>query len=292
MKKRTRELPTPRADVRGRHLVLAILILATLAFAAVLIRSWFVQVTQLVTCQTTFGQLEERNGYIEIQLERQHPTESYFEGVIFMVSVNRKDAGLSTVSVTRSAQGGYGASQNDVRMIWDPQWQALRSLTPTRLDFVTLSGSHRYFPWDSALFKFSLALSPSLDYKALRVVNRLPGFILDCSNISALRSPGGETLQIAFSLSRNPLVQLAVYVFATATLIFIPLVTLWGKTEGLAVSVASYFFSIWSLRGVLSGEIKTFPTLFDCWLLTVCMLMITALIWRVLTGMEKTRQDA
>jgi len=62
------------------------------------------------------------------------------------------------------------------------------------------------------------------------------------------------------------------------------------ETAALAAAVASYFFSAFSLRTMIGDQIKTFPTLFDCWILTVCMGMVVSLLW-IITRRSNTTRD-
>jgi hypothetical protein len=264
------------------HLALILLSLLTLAFFAFLLRAWFIHTQQPVLCQLHFGQLDDRNGYLEIQLTRQHPVEPYFEGQFFLVSVDPQDAAVSSVRVTRSAEKTYGRSEIKIPMVWDQEWNALRAVSPQRFDLITMERSHAYFPWDSATFEFDLTFNPVVtNFKGLRLVNHVPGFVLRCAECRATKSSNGQ-VHILFLLDRSPLIQLTVYVVAAAPIIFILLIMSLTQVESVVVSVASYFVSIWSLRGILSEPMKTFPTLFDCWLLSMSMIMIIFFLWKII----------
>lgn len=45
------------------------------------------------------------------------------------------------------------------------------------------------------------------------------------------------------------------------------------ETTALIRAVASYFFSLWSIRGILGLGCEGFPTLLDVGILTLCMLI-------------------
>jgi hypothetical protein len=96
----------------GYHLTLTLLSILTVVFFVFLLRAWITQTQQPVTCQLQFGQLDNRNGYLEIQLTRQHPVEPYFEGQFFLLSVDPNDAAVGSVSVKRSAGRTYGISEH------------------------------------------------------------------------------------------------------------------------------------------------------------------------------------
>jgi hypothetical protein len=68
-----------------------------------------------------------------------------------------------------------------------------------------------------------------------------------------------------------------------ASLIFAILILALKKAEPLAAGIASFFFSLWSLRGILDPQIRTFPTLIDYWFVLLCSFLLTGLLWRLLT---------
>ena len=76
--------------------------------------------------------------------------------------------------------------------------------------------------------------------------------------------------------------QLTALVLCVASFVFLVLIVRLEKTESLAASVASFFFSLWSIRVILGSDIKTFPTFIDLWILTLCILMVFGLIGKVL----------
>ena len=102
---------------------------------------------------------------------------------------------------------------------------------------------------------------------------------MQCENVKVKRLDGGS-VHLEFELRRSPLVQLSAVVLGAAGLLFLVLIMRLEKVESLATSVASYFFALWSIRGIMSSEIRVFPTLLDAWILTLCVLLIVALIWR------------
>jgi hypothetical protein len=82
-------------------------------------------------------------------------------------------------------------------------------------------------------------------------------------------------------MRRNPLVQLmATVIFASAAL-FTFIIPFTVKRDALPTAVASFFFSVWSTRGILSSEMKVFPTLFDLGILFLCVLLLLLIGVRV-----------
>jgi fucose 4-O-acetylase-like acetyltransferase len=121
----------------------------------------------------------------------------------------------------------------------------------------------------------------------VRVVNRVPGFMLSRSSAIADRNPDGS-LRIRFLLRRNLFTQVLCVLIIVAGLCFSILILATQTSTALGSSVAAFFFSLWSLRGVLSSQIYTFPTLLDYAIVLLCCFMLAGLIWRIATHPELT----
>ncbi len=221
-------------------------------------------------------------GYVEINLKRQHPTEPYFDGELWFVYADETQKGRSSVSLTRSAGRGYGESQRVIETAWNETFNGLipKVGVPVQFELITVSRLHQYFPFDSGSFDFTLAMGPGLSRQLLRVSNHVPGFILPCSYLKVSPEKDGS-LHVQFVLLRSPLIQLFVMVLCVALIVFLVLIVRLKEIEALATAVASYFFSAFSLRTIVSDQMKTVPTLFDLFILSVCMFMLVALLWTV-----------
>ena len=147
--------------------------------------------------------------------------------------------------------------------------------------FEPLRGSHQRFPFDSAAFAFTVTSNPPLKVSTIIITNRVNGFVLDCGSVRATRA-GEGSVRISFRLQRNPLVQLVSIVLLVGCASFVVLILRSKTTEALATAAASSFFSIWSIRSVLSSQIHTFPTLFDLGILTMSIAVLGAVLWRTL----------
>ncbi len=101
---------------------------------------------------------------------------------------------------------------------------------------------------------------------------------------------GKGKFHLSFELRRSPLIQLSAIVLGVAGLVFLVIIMTLEKVELLAPSVASYFFALWSIRGILSSEIRVFPTLLDAWILTLCVVLVVLLIWKA--AIRATARDA
>lgn len=106
-------------------------------------------------------------------------------------------------------------------------------------------------------------------------------FIPLCESFKASwDEPGKLTLSIQFRL--NPFVQTAIVILSLSALAFALLLSRLRTLESLATATASYFLSLWSIRGIVDKTILSFPTLFDMWLLAVAIavLVIVIVTWR------------
>lgn len=88
---------------------------------------------------------------------------------------------------------------------------------------------------------------------------------------------------------RNRLVQLVAVVIFSAAALFTILVPFTVKRDSLAAAIASFFFSVWSTRGILSSQMKVFPTLFDLGILSLCVLLLLFLAVRFLREWIKNK---
>jgi Flp pilus assembly protein TadB len=88
-------------------------------------------------------------------------------------------------------------------------------------------------------------------------------------------------LGVRFDLKRNRLIWLFAVVFVVIAAVFALIIIQLADVQALATSVASYFLSLWSLRRIMEGEIKVFPTVFDAMILGLSILLLVLLVFRV-----------
>lgn len=283
-----------RSPVKFTKLVLGlavISVLLTAIFVVDLVRAWRRENTGAVTCTMAFQPLLPNNGYVELLLKSQQPIESYFDGGVFINLVDQYGTQPMRLTLVRSAGGTYARSivpldlqyQKDVGALWMKDW--------ADLDFINIGRPHRYFPFDSASFDFDLSITPPVDLRIVRITNRVPGFLLACNSSHVTRQTDGS-LHVALTLSRSPLVQLTAVTLCLAATAFLILIIRLEKVESLATAVASFFFSLWSIRAILAVEIKVVPTLLDCYILTLCTLLLFGLGWRVVLERIHRRSSA
>jgi|CZLA01.1.fsa_nt_gi hypothetical protein len=146
--------------------------------------------------------------------------------------------------------------------------------------FVRQTGSPREFPFDSTSIEFDTTFKPALPLRGVIIRNFNPSFYIPCEQVR-WRWASPDVLHLQFEMRRNPLVQLmATVIFASAAL-FTFIIPFTVKRDALPTAVASFFFSVWSTRGILSSEMKVFPTLFDLGILFLCVLLLLLIGVRV-----------
>jgi len=140
--------------------------------------------------------------------------------------------------------------------------------------------SLKNFPFDSPTFDFSLQFTPPRRPKVVLVRNLTADFIVDCRSLhSDWDGTGNLTVKVAFR--RNPFVQATVVILALAALAFGLLLGRIRETEALATATASYFFSIWSVRGIVAPSGLAYPTFLDLWLMAVSVIVLFVVAWRL-----------
>jgi uncharacterized membrane protein len=180
------------------------------------------------------------------------------------------------IAFTRSGDRGYGAETSDVEVRYDVNAKTLWATKAADMTLIRLSGYHRDFPFDSARFDFDLSSDLTVPINNFMIRNRNPSFDVVCSTFR-VRRLGRNTLHLSFEARRNPVVQLTAVVLVAAGLLFLIGIVVFVKKDSLPTAVASFFFSLWSIRAILSSEMKTFPTLLDLSVLSLCVLLLVAL---------------
>ena len=258
-------------------------------FAIAVSAAWSVQTSDRTVCGFNMGQ-GGRGSYVEFRIEDQAPSEPFFYGKVFIVLVGVMP-GLSKVEILTEPAGrsrGYAGEMTDAEFIELPD----HSFIMKKLEDVTFTretGSHRDFPFDSATVVFDLSFDPKIQFEALRLRNYNSSFYIPCETVSVERI-GGDKLRIGFELRRNPLVRVTAIVLLIAAFLFVLVTPFAVKWDGLPISVASFFFSIWSIRSILSPEMKVFPTLLDLLILLMSVLLILLIGVRAILEVTKRKK--
>jgi hypothetical protein len=218
----------------------------------------------------------ENFSYFQIEIRDQDPTEPFFNGGIFLNFGNMSGKNPTKVTITRSAEGTYAQSVVFADLQYDDINKTLWMAKPTEMTFVRLAGSHMNFPFDSANFDFNLSFVPSPIFTHILIRNFTSSFYLPCDSVSALRNLD-NSYRVKFDLRRNPLVVLTAVVLIIAETVFLFAIVFFLKSEVLPTAIASFFFSLWSIRTILGSEMKTFPTYFDLAILSLCVLLVVSI---------------
>ncbi len=229
-----------------------------------------------LSCTASFGTANNIFSYLELDLLDQHPAEPYFNGGLFLNLGNAYGKEPTRVTFTLSGTRVYSQSLVNVDLHYDEAAQTLWMAKPADISLYRPSGAHRDFPFDSAKFDFDLSYSPAVSINNFLIRNRNPSFDVPCDAYRVERR-NANTVHVSFEARRNPLVQLTAVVLVSAGLLFLVGIVGFVKRESLPAAIASFFFSLWSIRAILSSEMKTFPTVLDLAILSLCVLLLVAL---------------
>jgi len=275
-----------------RSIVAGLAVLLAGAFLSALSVLWVLETSPGKTCSLGWGDPSlPDTAYIEIQIDSEHPVEPYFNGKVFVSVTNTDHNAPAHVEIRRSASGQYGSSlvRSDLTYVAQDRWLAMKAAQDVSL--IRADGrTHRYFPFDSARFATDLTVTPLLPIRLVRVTNHAAGFKLDCATVAATRT-SPEGVSIAFELRRSPLLQfVAVVLLGAAAILIYPIIRL-SDGRALATSVASYFFSLWSIRAAFATQMMVFPTILDLAVLSLCTALPVALLLWLLGNSPKADDE-
>jgi hypothetical protein len=272
--------------------VAALCTLALVLAVLVAVREgWHTATAKSVECQVAFQPLPyATNGYIELFLEKQELAEPLFDGGYFINLAQEYGRNPMRLKVTISGARSYGSSTALANLRWDDFAESLWMGGKEKMAFVAQSGSHRNFPFDSANFDFTLKTDPLVNIPVFRFNNRVPGFYMPC-DAARVQRLGDGSFRILFELRRDLLTRVAAIMLFGAAVIFAFAITIFAETKTLPTALASYFFSLWSIRGIFGLAPEGFPTLLDVGILTLCMLILVLLAVRILIRLSGAVQQ-
>lgn len=269
-------------------------VIVAATFLLALVQAWRAQGGGALCTSKPEQHASSPESYLQIELQRQDPVAPIFYGQLFYLLY--EDPQTTSVEVWTTAAQGYGDTRfkEQVRAT-EPGLMGVqeRLFTVGPIENYVLnptSGSHPFFPFDSASFDFVVKMQPHIDFSLVRVVNRVDGFVFDCSTMSSSRLSDGR-IRLSFTLDRNPLVRLCALVIAGASIAFAVLILRSKSIEALSGAAASSFFSMWTVRSILSSQIHVFPTLLDLIILTADMAMLVLVFLRVVLGTKSTPRN-
>ena len=227
--------------------------------------------------------------YLQYNIKDQ-AIEPLFNGALF-INLGSVSTGPARLVVrTRGKPGSYGDTITVADFYHDEVANAFwMKSESTAVSFYRESGSHRDFPFDSATINADTSFDPTVKLRFVTLRNFNTSFYVPCESTKVTSDASGN-IHLTFELRRNPLVVLVTIVIFGAATLFVCVIPFAGKLENLPTSVASFFFSIWSLRGILGSEMKVFPTTFDLGILSLCVLLILLIGIRFLYEWIKTQK--
>jgi hypothetical protein len=193
------------------------------------------------------------------------------------------------LKLTREAVGTYARSILEATLV--PFGDGKATPKPLDVGLPTPSVSQRLFPFDSPAFNVAFKFEPPKRPKVVIFRNRTPDFIPLCDTLRAEWN-GADTLDLQLTFRRNPFVQATIVIIGLAALAFGVLLGRIKKAESLATATASYFFSLWSIRGIVAPTAVAYPTLLDFWLMAVSIVVLFLVAWRILPQHEPRKRQA
>lgn len=243
------------------------------------ISAWRAQASSSVSCDFVSNQ-NSPFSYIQYNI-RDQAIEPYFRGSFF-IHLGDIPTGPPSVAVLTSAEGTYGNWNTVAALFRDESNKAFWMMKESsEVPFYRLSGSARDFPFDSTTIDFDTTFTPPLAFKFVKVRNLNPSFFIPCGTAKLTTYPSGQ-LHLNFEMRRNPLVKLMAIVILLVAALFVLIIPFAVKLETLPTAVASFFFSIWSIRGILNPEIPVFPSRLDLIVLCLCILLVPLIGIRLL----------
>lgn len=242
-----------------------------------LIRGWRSQSNAPLSCRAAFGQLAQHNGYIQINMLSAHAQEEYFNTEMFLYYASHESPPTS-LGLVLGRGGDYAPTILNTQLV--PWSRGSAFSKPIPLGIPTPGVSPKLFPFDSPTFDFSLDFEPARQPKVVIVRNFTSNFIPICSTFSS-NWDGKNNLRVKIDFRRNPFVQASVVILGLAALGFGLLIGTIRKTENLITATASYFFSLWSIRGIVTPSGLPYPTYLDLWLMTVSIIVLFVVAWRL-----------
>jgi hypothetical protein len=256
-----------------------VLVLIGVWFVYATVSAWNVQTSAGVNCATPFDPTHPL-AYIQYSIKDQD-VEPYFRGSIF-ISLGDVSTGPLEADVLTTGGGKYGTTSTHVEFRRDEQSKTFwMTKEAENIAFVRESGSHRDFPFDSATIDLDTTFKPTLPISFVMVRNFNSSFYIPCDRVK-VSAVSPDKIHLHFQIRRNPLVQLMAVVMLIAATLFVLIIPFAVKRDALPTSVASFFFSIWSIRGILSSEMKVFPTRLDMAILFLSVLLLLLIGVRVL----------
>jgi hypothetical protein len=116
--------------------------------------------------------------------------------------------------------------------------------------------------------------------KVVVIRNQDSDFIPECATLSG-KWDGVKKLDISVKFRRNPFVQTTAIIFGLAALLFGILLVRIKSTEDLIRAIASYFFSLWSLRALITPSGLGYSTALDVWFMLVALFVLFLVLWRL-----------
>lgn len=93
---------------RTKNIARGLVVFVALVSVIALVRAYLVQEKALNLCQSAFGKLLDHNGYFEVRVTKQHPTDETFEAMAFFYFPAYQNP-PDSVRIDQSAAGRFAS---------------------------------------------------------------------------------------------------------------------------------------------------------------------------------------
>lgn len=262
--------------IRGNPKRVAVVALATIA-ALSMFWAWRAQVTSRLSCPAVFEPMSKPDGYLRINILGPHATEEMFEAELFIAYAANQHP-QRAIRILRLGAGAFAPESISSDLV--PFDDGVATPAALKLSLPTPGISQRRFPFDSPDFDIKLKFEPAIRPKGVIIRNLSPDFIPKCGTMTSQWN-GQDQLDVKISFQRNPFVQVTATVMALAVALFAVLLVLVRKTEELVIATASFFISMWSIRGIIVPTGLMYSTLLDLWMMSVSLVALFVVLWRL-----------
>ncbi len=266
---------------RWLFIVLSVVLLTVAITAVVAVcKGWRTASGNGIECQKGFQPLPYKdNGYIEFFLDKQELAEPVFDGSYFINLTQEYGQNSLQLKVVTSGARAYGDNISIANLVWMDSIHELWMTGPVKMPFVSMTGSHHDFPFDSARFDYTITTEPWVDIPVFRFNNRVAGFDMPCTAVNVDRQSTGS-YHVSFELRRDLFTRVTAIILFVAAVCFAFAITIFVERKAVATAVASYFFSLWSIRGIMGLGAEGFPTRLDVGILALGLLILFLLGFR------------
>ncbi len=223
------------------------------------------------------------SSYLKIELHKVQPREPIVNTTLLIFTDDPNQIIRKSVAVGIAGARGYG---NHLIILPGRSFGdgILFSDQSNYVPLFPVKGSHAWFPFDNLEFNTTIITMDSLLLGELELVNRVDGFKIS-GQPKVERN--GQEITLKFHLNRNMFLKVFSSILAIASVIFVTLILILvfrakSSIEEQSFSIAGFFISLWSIRGIVGQGLETFPSLLDFWILGLFVVLLMGTLLKLI----------